>query len=69
MAQDADNLNELVKLLYRINDDGVSILIITHDMRLVLSSCSRAIYLENGEIKYAGEAEKAVKNAFPEIGV
>lgn len=68
-GQDADNLNELVKLLYRINDDGVSILIITHDMRLVLSSCSRAIYLENGEIKYAGEAEKAVKNAFPEIGV
>lgn len=68
-GQDIDNLNELVKLLYRINDDGVSILIITHDMRLVLSSCSRAIYLENGEIKYSGDVEKTVRYAFPGIGV
>jgi len=56
-GQDRENLQELLKLLYEINEDGVSILMITHDMDLVYSSCDRYIYLESGEIKHSGKVD------------
>lgn len=49
-GQDRENLQKLLKLLYKINKDGISILIITHDMDLVYSACDRYVYLENGQI-------------------
>lgn len=60
-GQDRENLKELVDLLYEINKDGTTILIITHDMDMVLSLCNRVIYLDNGQVSYEGEPEKGLK--------
>ena len=49
-GQDPENLGALVKLLYRINREGVSVLMITHDPDLVRCCCDRNLVLENGRL-------------------
>lgn len=56
-GQDRENLKSLINLLYKINDEGTSILIITHDMELVSSCCDRVIYLDEGKIKYEDKVD------------
>lgn len=60
-GQDIENLKKLVNLLYKINEKGVSIIIITHDMQLLSKSCDRVIYLEKGEINFEGKADEFVR--------
>ncbi len=60
-GQDPRNLQKLLHLLYEINKEGVSILMITHDMNLVYNSCDRYIYLDDGEIIHCGEVDHAFK--------
>lgn len=63
-GQDRTNLNELINLLYKINSEGTSILMITHDMDMVLNCCDRVIQLENGEVKYEGSPKNMKENIF-----
>ncbi|KEI76099.1 cobalt ABC transporter ATP-binding protein [Clostridium botulinum B2 128] len=63
-GQDRTNLKELINLLYKINSEGTSILMITHDMHMVLNCCDRVIYLENGEVKYEGSPKNMKENIF-----
>lgn len=56
-GQDRDNLKKLIELLYQINSEGTSILMITHDMDMVMSCCDRVIYLDEGRVKYEGSVE------------
>jgi len=39
----------LKKLLHGIRDDGVTLLLIEHDMRLVMNVCDRVLVLDHGE--------------------
>lgn len=54
-GQDRENLIELVDLLYKVNSEGVTVLMITHDLELVRLCCNKIIVLENGEILYEGK--------------
>ncbi len=63
-GQDRENLQKLLKLLYEINEKGVSILIITHDMDLVYSSCDSYIHLEHGRIVKRGRVDENFKKNF-----
>ncbi|ACA55154.1 ABC transporter ATP-binding protein [Clostridium botulinum] len=63
-GQDRTNLNELINLLYKINSEGTSILMITHDMDMVLNCCDRVIQLENGKVKYDGLPKNMKENIF-----
>ncbi|MBD5639912.1 ABC transporter ATP-binding protein [Clostridium botulinum] len=63
-GQDRSNLKELINLLYKINSEGTSILMITHDMDMVLNCCDRVIYLENGEVKHEGSPKNMKENIF-----
>jgi len=42
-------------------DRGVTILLVTHDLSLVKSMCSRALYLREGECVFDGDAETATE--------
>lgn len=57
-GQDRENLQKLLKLLYEINKKEVSILIITHDMDLVYSSCDSYIHLEHGQVVKWGKVDE-----------
>ncbi|NFN85994.1 ABC transporter ATP-binding protein [Clostridium sporogenes] len=63
-GQDRVNLKELINLLYKINSQGTSILMITHDMDMILNCCDRVIQLENGEVKYEGSPKNMKENIF-----
>ncbi|MGL5379186.1 ABC transporter ATP-binding protein [Clostridium sp.] len=59
-GQDKDNLKELIELLYEVNNQGTSILIITHDMNLVNSCCDNVICIEKGKIAYSDDNMRCV---------
>ncbi len=63
-GQDRENLQKLLKLLYEINKEGISILIITHDMDLVYNACDRYVLLENGEVLSWDRVDSNFKKLF-----
>lgn len=65
-GQDKENLKKLVELLYEINKQEVTILMITHDLNLVSSCCDKIIYIDSGKIKYNGNDIEIVKEFFLE---
>jgi len=46
--------NEMLALIRRIRDDGVTVLLIEHDMRLVMNVCDRVVVLDHGVTIAAG---------------
>lgn len=68
-GQDRENLIELLKLLYEINEEGTSILIITHDLELVYNCCHRIICLERGRINKKVYDGPTLKTYFEERSV
>jgi energy-coupling factor transport system ATP-binding protein len=60
-GQDAQNREELARLMERLSREGVAILMVTHDMDLVSRYCSRAALLCEGKIVFDGTPEEAVK--------
>jgi lipopolysaccharide transport system ATP-binding protein len=50
-------LHHLEELLSR----GVTVLLVSHDMQLVKSYCTRAIYLKDGAVLYQGDCEAATE--------
>ncbi len=63
-GQDKNNMKELVELLYKVNKEGTSILIISHDMELVSSCCDNIIYLDQGKVVYEGKDMNVVEDLF-----
>lgn len=58
-ALNKQNSNEVMDELTRINKEGTSILLVTHDMK-VASKCERVLYIEDGDIRdemYLGKWE------------
>ena len=49
-ALNQQNSREVMKELVRINKEGTTIMLVTHDMR-VASKCDRVLYMEDGTIK------------------
>lgn len=45
---------ELRKLIQKIRDDGVTILLIEHDMKLVMGLCNRVLVLDHGKVLAEG---------------
>lgn len=49
-ALNKQNSFDVMELLNRINSEGTSILLVTHDMK-VASKCERVLYIEDGDIR------------------
>ena len=49
-ALNKQNSKEVMEELNRINSEGTSILLVTHDMK-VASKCERVLYIEDGDIR------------------
>lgn len=49
-ALNKQNSTEVMEELNRINEEGTSILLVTHDMK-VASKCERVLYIEDGDIR------------------
>ncbi|MCL5407843.1 MAG: ATP-binding cassette domain-containing protein [Candidatus Thermoplasmatota archaeon] len=61
-GQDYKSSTEIMELLSEINNEGVTIMIITHDMRLVAEYTRRAIVMKEGGIIFDGSPEELFQN-------
>jgi len=51
-------LQELVSVLERLKEEGMTMVIVEQSVDVALSIASRAIFLEKGEVKFEGLAEE-----------
>ncbi|MCL4407469.1 MAG: energy-coupling factor ABC transporter ATP-binding protein [Thermotogae bacterium] len=61
-GQDYKMSKEIMELLKALNEDGTTIIVITHDMRLVAEFCPRSIVMSQGKIIYDGSTFNLFKN-------
>lgn len=47
--------------LQELTRNGVTLLVVTHDLSFVLNMCQRALWLDRGQMKYLGEAGACVR--------
>ncbi|QDP41070.1 ABC transporter ATP-binding protein [Radiobacillus deserti] len=61
-GQDYRHYTELMEFLKKLNESGVTILLITHDMHLMLEYTSRAIVISEGKIVADDSAVRIITN-------
>jgi lipopolysaccharide transport system ATP-binding protein len=49
------------KRLRELRDRGVTLLVVTHDLSFVLNMCQHALWLDEGRVRYLGEAGACVR--------
>jgi len=57
-GQDAEEKAQLMKLLDELNQQGIGIILVTHDMELLLAHTRRAVVLHQGEKVFDGLTEE-----------
>lgn len=53
-GQDRKNIDNIMDIMLRINRQGTTIILVTHDMNLVARYCTRVLVMEQGELVFAG---------------
>lgn len=53
---------ELMDLIYQIRDQGITILLIEHDMKVVMGVCERVVVINYGEWLAEGAPREVAKN-------
>ena len=66
-GQDGKETKELLALLRQLNEEGITILLITHDMEIMASECSRAIIMGNQTVAFDGSPEELFKKSTDEL--
>jgi len=56
-ALNRSSSDEVMEMLNRINEEGTTIMLVTHDMK-VAANCSRILYIVDGNIKGELKLEK-----------
>ncbi len=59
-GQDYRHYTEIMEFLEKLNEDGQTIIMITHDMHLMLEYCDRCITIVDGQIYFEGLPSKAL---------
>ena len=57
-GQDAEEKSQLMKLLDELNQQGIGVILVTHDMELLLAHTRRAVVLHQGEKVFDGLTEE-----------
>jgi branched-chain amino acid transport system ATP-binding protein len=55
-------VNEIIRVIKKINGEGKTILLVEQNVRHALANSDRAYVLENGTIKMEGTGEELMKN-------
>ena len=61
-GQDYKHYTEIMKFLKKLNSEGQTIILITHDMHLMLEYCNRSIVILAGEKIYDGSCAEVLVN-------
>jgi len=61
-GQDHRGRRELIRLIRKLNDEGKTIIVITHDMRFVAETSERTILMANGKVIGDGPTREILSN-------
>lgn len=63
-GQDYKHYTEIMEFIYELNKSGVTIIIITHDMHLMLEYARRAVVLSDGQLIHDGSSVTALTDQY-----
>ena len=66
-GQDRRNYEQLLDMLMRLADEGIAVVAISHDMRLVAERASHALVLANGQVGFDGTPQDLFSRANAEL--
>ena len=52
---------ELMEIVRRLNEDGITLVVVEQSLNVAAQICSRAIFLEKGEVRFAGECTELLE--------
>ena len=61
-ALDPEMVGEVLELIKKIADQGMTIIIVSHEMNIVRKIANKVIFMENGKIVSAGSVDEIFKN-------
>ena len=61
-ALDPEMVGEVLELIKKIADQGMTIIIVSHEMNFVRKIANKVIFMENGKIVSAGSVDDIFKN-------
>lgn len=66
-GQDGKETKELLQLLRQLNDEGITILLITHDMEIMAGECSRALIMGHQTLAFDGTPQDLFMKSTDEL--
>ena len=54
-------IGELMEIVRKLNEDGITLLVVEQSLNIAAQLCSRAIFLEKGEVRFAGECAELLE--------
>ena len=61
-ALDPEMIGEVTNLMKKLADDGMTMLIVSHELNFIKNFCTRIIYLDDGKIVEDGSSKEIFKN-------
>jgi len=61
-GQDWRGAKEMMKILDKLNKEGKTIIVISHNMRLIAEHCKRAVVMCDGKIIFDGSVRQALSH-------
>ena len=61
-ALDPEMVGEVLELIKQIGDDGMTMVIVSHEMNFVRSCANKIVFLDGGKVSFVGSVEEAFNN-------
>ena len=61
-ALDPEMIGEVTKLMRKLADDGMTMLVVSHEMNFIKNFCSRVLFMSDGKIQEQGTSKEIFDN-------
>ena len=61
-ALDPEMVGEVLELIKQIGEDGMTMVIVSHEMNFVKSCANKVVFLDGGKVSFVGSVEEAFSN-------
>ena len=61
-ALDPEMVGEVLELIKQIGEDGMTMVIVSHEMNFVKSCANKIVFLDGGKVSFVGSVEEAFSN-------